>query len=1055
MKKIRFFLTLLLLGVTVAVYGQNIQVTGVVTDATTGETVAGASIQLQGSSTVYALTDIDGRYALNVPSNGTLVVNFLGYNTLEIPVGNRARIDIALVPSVDILEDVVVVAYGTAKKESFTGSAASVDNKKLQKRVVSNVTKALDGLATGVQTTSSGQPGSGSSVIVRGFGSINASNNPLYVVDGAPFDGSLNSINPADIENMTILKDASAAALYGARAANGVVMITTRKAKNEKINITYNGNVGLSNRAIAPYSTVDQRDFINLTYESLRNQYAFTNGYAWEQAGQLAIADLSGSLGGEIYNPFKNYTWATIIDPATGEVRADAVSAYNEDWMDAVTNHNALRQEHQVSISGGAEKIKAMMSLGYVDEDGVLINTAFRRFSGRANVDMVVNDWVKGGLNLSASNTKVDNSAYDGSSTANTWYSAQFMAPIYPVWMKDAQGNDVLDALGNRQLDYGDTRPKQTNFSCVGTQFDDYNGSVNDNLGARTFLAIGSDKEEAGWLKGLKFTINFSSDIASSRGTNFYNLYHGNAQAAHGRLTKSSSRMQSYTFNQLLTWNRSFGDHNFDVLAGHEFYAYDYNYLTGQKTNLVDGIIELRPGTTIVDADSYSNTYRIESWLSRINYDYADKYYLSASFRTDGTSRFHIDSRWGQFWSVGGNWRITQEEWMKGISWINNLALRASYGVQGNDNLGSLYAWQSFYDLGWPNAGLSGAMVSSLESRALRWEKNENLNIGLDARLFNSKLDIGIEWYRRYTRDMLLSYPMAMSTGFTGYNANVGDMINSGLEFNVGANIVDTKNFHWRVNLMGSTVSNVVKKLTDESPQIISGVRVIEEGRPLYTFFMAKSAGVDPATGAQLYWVYDNCDHFDGDTPVMEDGTPCEIYRSADYGKAANSKFYQGSRNPKLYGSIASDFTFFGCLDLNIMTTYSIGGKIYDSLYAGVMMPMYKGDTFSTNVLRRWRQPGDITDVPRAEINGSYTTSDRFLVDASYFAIKNITLGYTLPAKYAKKINASVLRVSLTLDNFFLFDHLDGMDPQYNFTGSTDYVYSPNKTMSLGLNINF
>lgn len=465
--------------------------------------------------------------------------------------------------------------------------------------------------------------------------------------------------------------------------------------------------------------------------------------------------------------------------------------------------------------------------------------------------------------------------------------------------------------------------------------------------------------------------------------------------------------------------------------------------------------MELRPATTIVDADSYSNTYRIESWLTRLNYSYDNRYYLSGSFRTDGTSRFYKNSRWGNFWSVGGNWRISQEEWMKSVSWVNNLALRASYGVQGNDNIGSYYAWQSFYDLGWANGNNSGAMVSTLESLDLKWEKNENLNIGLDARLFDSKLDVSVEWFRKYTRDMLLSYPMAMSTGFTGYNANVGDMVNSGLEFNIGVQVVDTKNFRWKVSGMGSTVNNKVIKLTDESPQIISGNTVIEEGRTLYTFFMAKTAGVDPATGSQLYWVYDDCDHFNGDTPVKEDGTPCEVYRSSDYSKAANSKWYQGSRMPKLYGSVSTDFTFFNCIDLSIMGTYSIGGKIYDGLYAGSMMPMYTGDTWNVNALRRWQQPGDITDVPRAEINGKYTASDRFLIDASYFSIKNVTLGYTLPSKYAKRMKASVLRVFITLDNLAMFDHLDGMDPQYNFTGGTSYVYSPNKTYTIGLNINF
>ena len=285
----------------------------------------------------------------------------MGMQTVIAEINGRAVVDVTMYPDAIALEDVVVIAYGTAKKESLTGSATVLDNEKLSKRVVSNVTKALDGLSTGVITTSgSGQPGSGSSVIIRGYGSINASQTPLYVVDGIPFNGSLNSINPADIESMTVLKDASSGALYGARGANGVIMITTKRATAEKVSITYNGSAGISNRALKRYDMVDQRDFVNMTYEALRNSYAFDSGYPWEVASQYAMADLSNSLGGEIYNPFKNYTWETVIDPATGAVRADAISAWDENWMDEITHLNAFRHEHQITVSGGSAKTKAL-----------------------------------------------------------------------------------------------------------------------------------------------------------------------------------------------------------------------------------------------------------------------------------------------------------------------------------------------------------------------------------------------------------------------------------------------------------------------------------------------------------------------------------------------------------------------------------------------------------------------------------------------------------------------------------------------------------------------
>lgn len=878
-------------------------------------------------------------------------------------------------------------------------------------------------------------------------------------MDGAPFDGSLSSINPADIESMTVLKDASSAALYGARAANGVVMITTKRAKGEKINVSYSFNAGWQDRAIKPYQMVGQEDFVTMTYEALRNSYVFDNGYSWEEGSQLAMQGLSSALGGEQYNPFKNYTWETVIDPATGAVRADAVSAYNEDWMEEVTNHNAFRQEHNLSVSGGTDRIKAMLSLGYLDQDGILKESGFSRFSGRANVDLIPTKWLSAGLNLSMSSTNTYGPTYSGSENSNVWYVAQFMAPIYPVYLKNADGTDALDEFGNRQFDYGVNRPTQANFNCVATLFDDYMGTKSESAGVRTYVTLGSDRDDMGWAKGLKFTVNFNADYRNSNGTTYYNMYHGNAASSNGRLTKANSRMLSYTFNQLLTYDRTFGDHTIGVLAGHEYYDLATSYLDGQKTGLADGIMEMAPATTVVSTNSYSDSYRIESWLGRLNYDYADRYFISASIRTDASSRFHPDHRWGLFWSVGANWNITNEKWMRNVDWINHLALRASYGVQGNDNLGTYYAWQSFYGLGWPNANLSGAVISTLENPTVTWEKNENLNVGLDIRLFNNVLDFSIEYYRRYTRDMLLAYPMAMSTGFTGYNANVGNMVNDGVEMALGVQIFNKKNFTWRVDALGSTTRNEVLKLTDED-RITSGIQVIEVGKPLYTFYMAKSAGVDPATGAQMYWVYDLPEGMDtpkwnGNTPVDNEGNPLNVYRCSEVSKANTSKWYMGSRLPKLYGSLSTTMNIFEFVDLSIMTTYSIGGWIYESLYSGAMEPMYTGNTWHVNALRRWQKPGDITDVPRAEINGQYAANDSKLVDASYFAIKNITLGFSLPYKYAQRIKAQQIRIYMALDNIALFSHLDGMDPQYNFTGGTGYYYTPNKTYSIGLNINF
>lgn len=1027
------------------------EVNGTVVSSEDGQPVIGASIQAAGTN-IGVVTDLDGKFSLTMPKGKTVLrVSYVGMETVEV-VGKR-NMRIVLNADQTDLDEVMVVAYGTAKKSSFTGSADNINGEKLELRPISNVAKGIEGQATGVQVTSaSGQPGSAPSIRIRGYGSINASSTPLYVVDGIPYDGSLSSLNPSDIESMTILKDASAGALYGARGANGVVMITTKKGKEGKTNVTWRSTLGWSSRAQKHYDLVGQKDYVQLVYEGLRNGYVNNNGMSWSDAEAAARSALSRNLGGELYNPFKNYSWNEIIDPETGYVRSDAQSAWDENWMDAVEDKSAFRHEHQLSINGGTEKTKYMFSLGYLNEDGTLKTTNFQRYNARANVETKVTDWFSANINTTLAHSESNFSDYDGAAVSNVWYSAQFVSPLFPMYQKNLDGTNVLDTNGNAQLDYGEAgRPGSYNdYNPLGGLVDDKASTKSDIAGLRTGMVFGTDSDKAGWLKGLKFAMNFGLDYHNSLSMSYMNMYHGNQAGAGGLLYKYTGRTQSYTFNQLITWNRSFNKHNFDVMLGHEWYAYKYEYLEAARSNLIDGILEISPGTTMQSAESYTDNYRINSFMSRINYNYDDKYYFSASLRSDASSRFYRDNHTGTFWSLGANWRMSKENFLKDVKWIDNLSVKISYGEQGNDDIlrsngtSNYYLWQSLYALGWNNANNLGAVISSLETKDLSWEKNQNLNIGVEGAFFNHRLRVSAEYYNKKTTDMLLSYPMALSTGFGGYNANVGDMRNSGFEFEIGGTPIRTNDWVWNVTWMGATVKNKVLKLTKESPEIISGIRVIKEGYELNTYYMAKSAGVDPATGAQLYWVYDK----------DENGNIVNERISDDYAKAANSKYYLGSRIPDLYGSISTDLSWKG-IDLSVLTTYSIGGKIYDGLYAASMNTTYSTNTWNSNALRRWQKPGDITDVPRIEIGGQYTTTDRFLVDASYFAIKNITLGYTLPKLWVNKIGLSNVRVFTSVDNLALFTHLDGMDPQYSFGGSTDYTYAPNKTWSVGLEVKF
>ena len=1035
------------------------QVSGTVVSQDDNEPIVGATVQVVGSN-VGVATDMNGKFSLRMPEGKTMLrISYVGMEPIEVSA--RPNMRILLTSDKQALDEVIVVAYGSAKKSSFTGSAANVNSKDMELRPVASATKALEGNVSGVQVTSgSGQPGSSPNIRIRGFGSINASSAPLYVVDGIPYDGNLASINPADIESMTVLKDASAGALYGARGANGVVMITTKQGKSGKANVNWRSTVGWSNRALKKYDNVSQKEFVQLFYEALRNDFQFNQGYSLADAEAAARASLGAkdNLSSEFYNPFKNYTWDNIIDPATGQVRADAQSVWNEDWMDAVLRKNAFRHEHQFSIDGGTDKTKYMLSLGYLNEDGLLETTSFQRYTARTNVDTQVTDWFHANLSTALTHSESNFSDYDGTSTSNVWYTAQFINPLFPVYLKDAQGNTMYDDQNRVLYDWGEEREdgkyrpgSMSDFNSLGMLMLDDAYTKRDAASVRTGIQFGGDSPRFGVLQGLKLAINFGADYNSSNYMRYMNSEHGNQKNAGGLIQKQNGRTLSYTFNQLLTWNRSFGMHNFDVLLGHEWYDYTYEYLGAGKTSLVNGIKELRPGTTLYDADSYTQKYRINSFLSRLNYNYADRYYFSASFRQDASSRFYRDNNTGSFWSVGANWRISKEKFMQGIDWLDNLSFKISYGEQGNDNIldadgyANYYTWQSLYDLSYPNGDAPGGFVSTLENKEVSWEKNGNLNIGLEGTFFNSRLHASIEYFNKKTTDMLLNYPMALSTGFTGYSANVGDMRNQGWEFEVSGTPVRTKDFEWTLGWMGSLLNNKVLKLTAESPEIIRGVRIIKEGYELNTFYMSKSAGVDPLTGQQLYWAYEKDDN--GNKVAGSD------YITNDYTKANASKYFLGSRIPDLYGSINTGLSYKG-LALTMLATYSLGGKIYDSSYASSMDLWYTSSTWNRAALRRWQKPGDITDVPRMAIaDGSALATDRYLIDASYFAIKNITLSYTLPQLWVNKIGLGAVRVFTSMDNVALFTHLDGMDPQYNFGGGTDYDYVPNKTVTVGLEV--
>jgi TonB-linked SusC/RagA family outer membrane protein len=1047
MKVIYLILSILLFILQMS-FAQNRTLNGIITNAADGTPLPGASVTVNGT-TLGTVSGYNGEFTLSVPADAqSLKIVFVGMVTQVVAIEGQSNIHIAMEASRVDLDEVVVVAYGTAKKTSFTGSVDVVKSDRIEKRTISSLTKAIEGTVAGIQTTSGGgQPGEGAAIRIRGFGSINASSMPLYVVDGIAYDGNINAINPNDIESISILKDASASALYGARGANGVVIISTKKGVKGETKINLKANYGFISRAYPRYETLNASEYMEIAYEGYKNQLIYNDGIDPTNAASVALNGYMNQYGGEIYNPF-NIASNELINPNTGKIDSKAVQKYSEDWLDEATRDNPIRKEYQITITSGKEKSSYLLSLGYLEDKGLVSNSFFKRYNGRLNVDSDIKEWLKGGMSAAFSSTKQNYLTDAGTSYNNIWSTAQSMAPIYPVYLRDNNGNLILKE-GKKQFDYGETRPYAANFNCIATLYDDKRSLDFDNLSGRTYMKFDTDNDNLGILKDFSLTVNFGFDYNHGERLIYNNPFFGDGANVHGRIYKYSYRTLSYTLNELLNYTKQINKHNFDFLLGHEYYELNSNYLAAGKQGFAfGGLYELTAASVPTGADSQIDIYSIESYFSRLNYNFDDKYYISGSYRSDGSSRFHPDNRWGNFWSVGASWRISKEEFFKSILWINNLTLKGSYGFQGNDMLlnsdlsDNYYAWQSFYSLAFPNNSMGGVWINSLENTGLQWEKNHNFNIGIESKLFN-KVNLSVEWFKKTTSDLLLYKPIGTSLGFNGYWDNVGSMENRGWEITLSSLLINKNNFQWNFSTIWNYLRNEVTELSSHGQEIVSGNRIIKVGQPVNSFYIPKSAGVDPLDGSQLYWI----------TTTNESGQKIEEV-SNSYSLAASNRYVMGSRIPDFYGSIINDFKIYN-FDLSVLLTYSVGGKVLDGVYSGMMSTRDAGMTLHKNILRRWQKPGDITDVPRVELGATNQITDNFLIDASYVAIKNISFGYNIPKKVLSKIKIDNIRFSLTLDNFWLFSKLKGSDPQYDFTGGQDYSYAPIRTVSLGLDVKF
>ncbi len=1024
---------------------QSVTINGKVADSQ-GEPLIGATILVKGTTTG-SITDVDGLFSVELESTpATLVFSYTGYRNQELEVTSATTtLDVTMEEAIGILDEVIVVAYGTAKKGSFTGSATQINAEALEGRALTNVTAAIEG-AAGIQfSPGDGQPGSSSGLRVRGFGSVNASSSPLYVVDGIIFSGNLSNINPADVESITVLKDASSTALYGSKAANGVVLVTTKGGRKGAEKLTVNVSRGASGRGISEYDRLNAEQYYPIMWESYRNSLSASGSTPVTEANQMATDNIADLLGVNPFNVPNNQVVGTdgLLNPSASLLYPDDL-----DWQEPLVR-SGDRTNVDLSYQGATDKSSYFASVSYLEDKGWIINSDFQRVTGRINVNMQPKEWIRTGFNLSG-NTSTSNQAADGGSTSfvNPFFSSRRIAPIYPVFLHDQEtGAFILDDAGNKIYDLGETRVGNTNGRHV-IQETLLNIDTDriTALSARAFVDLY-------FLDGFKFTANASLDKQYFNNEDFDNPIVGDGAPA-GRAGRDASTTTSITYNQLLNYTKDFGNNTITALVGHESFDYEFNWLTGFRTDVIAaGNTELVNFTNTSDLNSFTRRYSTEGYLARLEYDFNDIYYLSTSFRRDGSSRFDRDVRWGNFWSVGGAWRLDQEDFMQGISWVSLLKARASYGEVGNDsNLDntslSFFASQALFSLGNNNASEPGILISSLAAPTLAWEANQQTDIALEFALFNYRVSGSVEFYNRVTDNLLFNVPLPLSSGIDDVNQNIGAMYNRGIEVDVAVDLIRTDDFTWRLNVNASTIENQFTKLPQE--EIINGSKKLVVGGSIYDYWLRDWYGVDPADGAALYVLDDEIDPTDTDVRTV-DG----VLVTTNQNKA---KFdFVGTAIPDLFGSFNSGFTYKD-FKLGVLFTYQIGGQTYDTNYAGLMSAGSYGTAYSTDILDRWQNPGDVTNVPRLDVSQTAAfgaASDRWLISSSYIALRQINFSYDLPVAKAKSIGLQNLRVYANGENIFFSTDRKGMFVNQNFNGTTQNVFTPSRIVTLGVTATF
>jgi len=1064
-----------LLCVSLGISAQLRTISGSVVDAANNEPLVGVTVMPIGGGQG-ASTDVDGNFKISVPANvKNARISYVGYKEQTVALSNGMRV--YMQSSSTNLDDVVVVAYGTAKKSAFTGAATVVGSEELSKRITTNVADALVGSVPGLQLRGgSGQPGSSAgSINIRGISSMYADTEPLVIVDGAPYPGNLSNIPQNDIASITVLKDAASAALYGARGASGVIIVTTKKGASSEAKVTVDMKWGANTRAVPRYDIITDPGQYYEAYYALAYNYQRNN--MGLDAADAYIAANNQMLSNLVYNVY-NIPAGEMLIGRNGKLNPNATLGNTvtrngeqfyltpDDWYD-MSYRTGFRQEYNASITGTFDRGNYYASLGYLDEEGVIPNSSYDRLSARFSGDYQAKKWLRLGINAGYVHSNTDQNPNLSSTSMdnnNMAYYADHIAPIYPAYVRKVGADGVpyiaTDAFGHEAYDYGNpnsnyyyNRPFLANgnplgsnqYNDVKTIFDQFNGTFNVDIDIMP------------WLKA---NINSNVTWGESQFSDYENPWYGSKASVNGYLDKITTTTMRTNNVQTLTYYDSYGLNHLNVMLGHEYYNSVTRYLEGEANGGFSPYIqELNAFADKNNNGSYKAQYNVEGWFGRALYDFDDKYFANVSYRRDGSSRFAKKHRWGDFWSVGAAW-IINKDFLREAKWLSLLKIKASVGAQGNDNIGN-FGYVDTYSLAALDKKTMGASFRNYGTEDITWETTTNWNVGLEFGFFDNRLSGTFDYYYKKTTDLLFWLNIPQSMGAVGYYDNIGDIRNSGIEFVLSGDIFKSKDLAWNVTFNISHNATKILKLPESKMReggfetAGKGGNLIPywytEGGPLYEVFLPSYAGVNEE-GVALYYTDSTVEGGSTQKGVatLKDGT------TTDYSKANSYKC--GDALPKAFGGISTSFRY-KWIDLSLSFDYSIGGKVYDYQYAMYMgcpeNASGAGSNFHKDYLKSWSASNPTSNIPRWQMGDRYQTakSDRFLTDASYFNFQSFTVGVTLP-RFWKEIES--IRLYAMGENLCFWSKRKGLDPRFAFYGNSGMTgYSPSRNISGGVQVIF